>query len=187
MAKKEKSVAALPAPEIRRTVQPDRDGERKDAPDHIFRQTKGRRYVVRQAPFLHQPGEGFPLGDLIGIEAGDIFDQRGFDGIGIVAVIEDRTGQQGYFRTGRFAFCRDDFGGMEAPRAADDFERAVRTSFDTLRTGIGSHDQRLDDPALADGRQDIGHIGCLFRIAHVGFADTELVQRDKIEFHVPSP
>ena len=32
MAKKEKSVAAVAAPENRRTVQPDRDGDCKDAP-----------------------------------------------------------------------------------------------------------------------------------------------------------
>src|SRR3546814_4804527 len=60
---------------------------------------------------------------------------------------------------------RDDPRGMEAPRARDDLIVAVLT--------IGTHQQRLDDAALAHGWQHIGHVRCPFPVAHVGLARSE--------------
>src|SRR3546814_628205 len=74
---------------------------------------------------------------------------------------------------------RDDPRGMEAPRARDDLIVAVLT--------IGTHQQRLDDAALAHGWQHIGHVRCPFPVAHVGLADGQLVLIDENECHGTTP
>src|SRR3546814_10695968 len=69
--------------------------------------------------------------------------------------------------------------GGPATRPCDDRERAG--------SAIGAHDQRLEDAARAHGRQYIGHVRRLLRVAHVGFADRQLVLKDKVEFHDTAP
>src|SRR3546814_9491171 len=43
------------------------------------------------------------------------------------------------------------------------------------------------DAALADGRQDVGHIGGLLAVAHVRLADRQLVLIDENECHGTTP
>src|SRR3546814_19056284 len=68
---------------------------------------------------------------------------------------------------------------MEAPRTRDDLIMPV--------LAIGAHQQRLDDAALAHGWQHIGHVRCLFSVAHVGPADGQLVLVDENECHGTTP
>ncbi len=115
---------------------------------------------------------------LIGVEPRHVLDHRRLDGGGIVALVENRTGEQcriGLSIARRAPFLGDDLGGVEATASGDDLiaiGRAVRAD-----------DDRLDDATAAHGRQDIGHVRRLFAIAHIGLAHDQLVERDKIEFH----
>jgi hypothetical protein len=109
------------------------------------------------------------------IQPRDILDQRGLDGVGVVAVGKDRARHRVYVDTVRPPFFRDDAGGAEATRARDDLigvGRAIRT-----------HQHRHDNAALAHRRQYIGHVGGLLGIAHIGLADRQLAKLDKLEFH----
>lgn len=47
----------------------------------------------------------------------------------------------------------------------------------------GPHDQRLQYTALTDGGKDVGDVGRLFSVAHIGRRDREPVERDECEFH----
>ena len=69
--------------------------------------------------------------------------------------------------------------GMESTRARDDLEMP--------RGAIWPNEERLDDPALAHGRQDIAHIGSLATISHVHPAHAKVVLIDKNECHGIAP
>ena len=151
--------------------------EREDAFDRQIGQAERRGNVVGALAFLDQSREGHPARHIIGREARDILDQRGFDGSGIVACLNDRARQHIVDRLARrTAFGGNEAGGMVAPRARDDLIG--------VRAAIGADDQRLQNAALADGRQDVRDVGDFLAEPHIGFADRQLVEGDKIEFHV---
>src|SRR3546814_3543272 len=100
-----------------------------------------------------------------------MLDQRRVDGGGIVGYGEDAAGQ----RVGLARLLRDDPRVMEAPRTRDDLIMPV--------LALWTHQQRLDDAALAHAWQHIGHVRCLFSVAHVGPADGTLVLVDENECH----
>src|SRR3546814_2342832 len=77
------------------------------------------------------------------------------------------------------AFVGNRLGGGETTRARDDFERVWAT--------IEANDQRHENAARADGRQQIGHVGRFFGVAHIGLADRKLAKVDKVEFHGIAP
>src|SRR3546814_6518005 len=81
--------------------------------------------------------KAFPLRHFIGVEPRHVLDQRGFDGIGIVARFEDRAWQWSVVD----ALGQSDAIGGPATRPCDDLERAG--------SAIGAHDQRLEDAARA--------------------------------------
>ena len=58
------------------------------------RQAEGLGDILDRLAQADQPHEGFILAHRIGIEPGDILDQRGFERGGIVAVRHDRAGQR---------------------------------------------------------------------------------------------
>lgn len=90
-------VAAVEIADARQQV-----AEREHAFDRKVGEAKGRGDLRRFAALLDQPGEGFPLRDLIGIEPGDFLDERCLDGSGIVTAIEDRA-RQGFDVQASFA------------------------------------------------------------------------------------
>src|SRR3546814_1752505 len=100
--------------------------ERENAADIKIGQPEGLADLFGGPPFLlHEPGEGLPLRNLVGVEPRDILDQRGFQCGRIVAVLHDRARQ----RIGFAALLRGDLRGMEAARSGDDLEclRATRS------------------------------------------------------------
>jgi hypothetical protein len=72
------------------------------------------------APFLNQPGKGLPLRNLIGIEPGNVLDQRGFERRCVVSRLHDGAGQR--FDLARFIrrvpLIGNDLGGKIAPSSA---------------------------------------------------------------------
>lgn len=152
--------------------------EGKDAPDGEFGQAEGHGDLLDPASLAHQPGEAFPLAHFVGVEPGHVLDHRGLDGGGIVAILHDGAGQEqrlGIDIARRPPFVGDDAAGMEAAASSDDAEAAFGNG--------GTDQQRLDDAARADGRQDVGHVRGLAAEAHVGLVDIEQVERDMVEFH----
>ena len=143
--------------------------EREHAADSKVGQAESGGDVLDLAALLDQPGEGFPLRYLVRIKPCQIFDQRGFDGGGIVARVEDRTRQQrhvgiglGSAVPGRAAFLGDDLRGMKATASGDDLI--------TIRRAVRADDDRR-----------------LSAVTHVGLAHDQLVERDEFEFHVSTP
>src|SRR3546814_3132709 len=94
-------------------------------------QAEGRGDILDLAAFLDQADKAFPLRHFIGVEPRHVLDQRGFDGIGIVARFEDRAWQWSVVD----ALGQSDAIGGPATRPCDDLERAG--------SAIGAHDQRL--------------------------------------------
>src|SRR3546814_2167513 len=96
-------------------------------------QPEGLADLFGGPPFLlHEPGEGLPLRNLVGVEPRDILDQRGFQCGRIVAVLHDRARQ----RIGFAALLRGDLRGREAERSGDrsaehtsELQSLMRTSY----------------------------------------------------------
>src|SRR3546814_15191427 len=97
----------------------------------------------------------------IGVEPRHVLDQRGFDGIGIVARFEDRAWQWSVVD----ALGQSDAIGGPATRPCDDLERAG--------SAIGAHSQRLEEAARAPGRQYTGHVARPSPGTHCGFSERE--------------
>jgi hypothetical protein len=79
--------APVEAAEARQQV-----AEREDAADGAVRKPERRGDVGGRAAFAGKAHEGFPLGDLVGVEPGEVLDEGGLDGGVIVAVVDDRAG-----------------------------------------------------------------------------------------------
>src|SRR3546814_7566055 len=93
-------------------------------------QPEGLADLFGRPPFLlHEPGEGLPLGNLVGIEPGDIIDQRSFQRGRIVDVLHDREGP----RIGLSTLLCGDLRDMKATRSGDDLECLQAASLDIAR------------------------------------------------------
>src|SRR3546814_11108423 len=104
-----------------------------------------------------QPGEGFPAGHFVRVQARDILDQRGLDGVGVVARGKDGTGHRVDVLPCGATYVGNDAVGGEAQRARDDLESSGGA--------LGAAETRHDAAALATGRQYVGHVGGLPCIA----------------------
>lgn len=124
---------------------------------------------VDGAALLDQPHEGFVFAHGIGIAARDILQQRGFDGVCIVALFHDGAGRRGHLAQ----FLLDLLQREPAPPSGHDAIFAV----------LFAHQQGLAHPLGADAGEDVGDIGRRIAIAHVGLADFQLAELDVLKFH----
>ncbi len=148
--------------------------EREDAADLHVGEVEGLADLVGRAAFLlDQPGEGHPLRDLVGVEPGEVLDQRGFERGGVVAGLHDRAGQRAVID----AIGQDEAVGGPAPRARDDLGLVGRAAL------IGPNDQGNDHAALANRAEDVGDVRGLLAVAHVGGRNAKLVLSEMCEFH----
>jgi len=145
--------------------------EREDALHRARFEAEAVRDLLHGPPCLDQRDERFPLADLVGLHACEIFEHRRFQRIGIVAFVENGT------RNGpnRPALTRDRADGGKAPTPRDDLEMAFRT--------IGPNEQRNQHPARADARHKICDVGVFPLPAHVGGGDGQVTQIEEIKLH----
>ncbi len=134
--------------------------------DHAFGDAEGGRNVAKRAAFLREPREGLVLRNLVGIEARDVFDERGFEGCRVVARLHDGARDQS--NAALFFRC---LLGTEIPPPARDDLVAVR---------VGTDEKRLQDAACAHARQDVGNIRRFPVVAHIDCGDVQLFERDML-------
>src|SRR6185437_9560810 len=101
--------------------------------------------------------------------ARDVFQQRRFDGLGVVAFLHDRARRSRDLAAFRLNGAKREI----APPSCHDAELAV----------LGPHDERLQDALGADARQNVGNIRLRVAVAHVAFGDFELAEFDVLKFH----
>lgn len=148
--------------------------KRQRPPHGEHRQREGVGDLLGRAALADQPDEALPTRHLVGVEPRHVLDQRGLDGGGIVAGLEDRAGEEeglGILAVGVGALGRDDFPGAEAPGACENAEPVFVA---------GPDDQGLEDAALAHARQDVGDVRRALGKAHVRLVDIELVERKEV-------
>jgi hypothetical protein len=132
--------------------------ERKDSLHLQFGQREGGGDGLDRPAFLHQPRVAFPLGDGVRCLAQHVLDHRNFERVGIVALGQNDA-RQGHEA---LALLRRLKAGEIAPLARDDLEVAIRA--------IGPDEQRRDYAAPDHRGQNVGDIGRLLALAHVGLA-----------------
>lgn len=149
--------------------------EREDALHRDSRERESRGDVVHGTAFLHQPSEALPLGDRVGVLPQHVLDHRDFERFGVVPLADDDAWDASNLvaRLGRFET------GEIAPLARDDLEVTV--------LAIGPHEQRRDDAAPDDRREDVGYVGRLLPGAHIGFRDRKVVEGDVVDLHGLAP
>lgn len=129
--------------------------KRQNAFDHQLGDAEGRSDVWNGAALLDEPRKRLPLRYFVWIEAGEVFDQRGFQRIGVVTVLHDGAGQGIAFA----ALVGKRFRGEIAPPAGDDLEG--------FRLAVRPHKERHQHAARTHGWQDVGNVGRAFSMAHV--------------------
>ena len=145
------------------------DGE---GPFHLKAgQPEGQADVLDAPPFADKPGEGFAAIHLVGIEAGDILDQRGFQCRRIVPGFDHRAGQ----RVDTVLFLGNGQRRIITPLASHD----LKGSFGFARPD----DQRHENTSRPDRRQNVGDVRLLGTPAHVGGRHDKLRQFDMTKFH----
>ena len=116
------------------------------------------------------------MGHLVGIETGDILDQRGFDGGGIVARLDDRARDRIDLASAGALFVGDGKRGMKAAPAGDDLEAVIVAA-------ARPHQKRHQHAARTDGGKDVGDVGSLPAVPHVRSGYGKLAKVDMGEFH----
>ncbi|WP_198030559.1 hypothetical protein [Mesorhizobium sp. LSHC420B00] len=115
--------------------------KRQNAFDLQVSDAEGRSDVWNGAALPDEPRIRLPLRDFVRIEAGEVFDQRSFQRIGVITVLHDGAGQGIAFA----ALVGKRFGGEIAPPAGNDlegFRLAVRRGTSTPRART---DGRISD------------------------------------------
>src|SRR3546814_5503566 len=76
-----------------------------------------------------QPGEGFPAGHFVRVQARDILDQRGLDGVGVVARGKDGTGHRVDVLPFGATFVGNDAGGGRSEEHTSELQSLMRISY----------------------------------------------------------
>jgi hypothetical protein len=119
--------------------------------------------------FLEKPVEGLELVHFVHGKAGNILDERRLHRVGIVALLHDGTGQG--FNLKPLLFQR--LGGKIASAAGDDAEALA----------VGTHEQGLENAALADAGEDVIERCFLGLVPDIGRRDMQFGQGDMTQFH----
>ena len=109
------------------------------------------------------------LRHLVGIEPGHVLDDRGLDGGGVVARRQHAAGQG--FDLASLLFDRP--GREVAPPAGDDL----------VALAVGADEERHQNAARPDQRQDVRDIGLGLAVPHVEGRRIELADGDMEQFH----
>lgn len=134
-------------------------------------EAEGRGDLGHRLARLREPHEGLVLAHFVGLEAGRVLDQRGFQRLRVVARLHHGARQ----RIDRAALLGDHLCREVAPPPGDDLEVPAIT--------LRANEERLQDAARADARQDVGEVRRLLRVAHVERGDAQPVGGDVREFH----
>ena len=145
--------------------------EREDALHLQFGEREGCGNILDAAAFLHEAGEAFPLGDLVGVLPQQVLDHRDFERFGIITLADDDARQAALLA----AF----LGSFDAREIA-----ALACQYlEMVGLAICAHEQRREHAARLHRWQDIADIGGLAPAPHIDGGDRKTVQRDMVDLH----
>ena len=137
---------------------------------------KQNRDLIRLPSLVDQSREGLILRHFVGVEPGHVFDERGFQGGGIIILFHDAAGKRRVFTA---VLVGNGPGRIVSTATGNDLEAVARFG--------PSYHQRLLNAFLANVRQDVVDVGRLAVMAHVERGNVELVEWDFCVLHGSFP